>query len=265
MIVAIHQPHFMPWMGYLDRMLRADLFIVLDHVQYENRNYQNRTRIRIDGKAQWLTVPLLQRSQAERIVDKRIDNPPAAKVAEGRWWGANHFQTLRHAYREAPFFDDHAPAVQKLLEEPRDALVDLDLATLDFLREALDIRTPLVRSSTLGVTARKSALIVELCQAVGADAYLAGMGGSRDYLDREAFERAGIRLLWQDYKQPSYRQCGEAPFLPGLSALDLLFNCGPSAHGLLRTGSKRTPQLVPASSAPFLADTMLTRFRLNDC
>jgi hypothetical protein len=264
MIVAIHQPHFFPWPGYLDRMLRADLFILLDHVQYENRNYQNRARIRVDGRAQWLSVPLVQRSQSERIVDKRIDNPPETA---GRWWGVTHFQTLRHAYRGAPHFAAYADRLQQLLGERRDALVDLDLASLGFLRDAFGIDTPMVRSSTLGVSARKSELIVELCRAVGADAYLAGMGGSRDYLDRDAFAAAGIRLLWQDYRQQPYRQCGEAPFIAGLSALDLLFNCGPAPAGLpLHAESRRTPQLVPASSAaPFFVETMLTRFTLNDC
>jgi len=248
------------WVGGLALFLGV---ILLDHVQYENRNYQNRARIRVEGKPQWLSVPLVQRSQAERIIDKRIDNPadPAA-----RWWGATHFQTLRHAYRSAPYFEQHAQRLQALLGERREALVDLDLATIDFLRDAFGITTPMVRSSTLGVTARKSELIVELCRVVGADAYLAGMGGSRDYLDRDAFAAAGIGLLWQEYRQEPYRQCGEAPFIAGLSALDLLFNCGPAPAGLLlRAESRRTPQLVPASSAPFLADTMLTRFTLNDC
>ena len=89
MIVAIHQPNFLPWLGYLDRMIRADLFIVLDHVQFERRNYQNRTRILLDGHGHWLTVPVQQHSQLERIVVKQIDNPPADVE---RWWAADAAQ-----------------------------------------------------------------------------------------------------------------------------------------------------------------------------
>src|SRR5436190_9888435 len=74
MLVAIHQPNYFPWLGYLDRMARADLFIVLDHVQFERRNYQNRAPILLEGVERWLTVPVAQLSQKERIVDKRVDN-----------------------------------------------------------------------------------------------------------------------------------------------------------------------------------------------
>src|SRR5437868_14445339 len=90
MRVAIHQPHYLPWLGLLHRMAEADLFIVLDHVQFERGNYQNRTQVRVNGAPHWLTVPVLQRSQKERIVEKTIDATQD--------WAATHFETLRRAY-----------------------------------------------------------------------------------------------------------------------------------------------------------------------
>src|SRR5947209_12961076 len=87
MLVAIHQPCFMPWLGYLDRMLRSDLFVILDHVQFERRNYQNRALIRLEDEARWLTVPVVQVSQKEKIVEKMIDNPE--DLEGNRWWGPN--------------------------------------------------------------------------------------------------------------------------------------------------------------------------------
>lgn len=229
MIVAVHQPHFLPWLGYLDRMARVDLFILLDHVQFERRNYQNRTHIKLDGRSHWLTVPVRQHSQQERIVDKRIDNPPAS---EARWWGANSYRTLKHAYRDAAFFSRYAADVERILEARWDRLVDLNQATLDLLRDELDIRTPLVRSSELDVPGTRSELILNLCRATGADTYLAGQGGSRHYLDREAFAEAGIEIAWQDFQHPRYSQ-GDGEFIPGLSAIDLLLNEGPHGRELL--------------------------------
>lgn len=229
MRVAIHQPLFLPWLGYLDRMARGDLFIVLDHVQFARRNYQNRTQILLDGQPHWLTVPVQQRSQQECIVDKRIDNLEA-----GRGWGARLCQTLAHAYRRAPFLDAYLPDFKEVLELPWERLADLDLALLQIIRAALDIRTPLVRSSALGVEGTRSELILNLCRAVGADTYLAGMGGSRHYLDREAFAAAGIAIDWQDFRPTPYAQCGEAGFIPGLSSVDLLFNHGPASRAILR-------------------------------
>ena len=220
MLVAIHQPHYLPWLGYLHRMAQADLFIVLDHVQFERGNYQNRTQVRVNGAAHWLTVPVLQRSQKERIVEKTID---AAQD-----WAATHFETLRRAYGGAPT----AP-LKSIYETPWERLVDLNAALLEFLREAFAIRTPLVNSSELNVDGAKSELVLNLCQAVGADALLVGLGGSRAYLDRAAFAQAGVELKFQEFNHPVYPQRGQAPFIAGLSAVDLLFNLGPDSRRAL--------------------------------
>jgi hypothetical protein len=230
MIVAIHQPHFLPWLGYLDRMARADVFVVLDHVQFERRNYQNRSMIRMDGEARWLTVPVVQRSQKERIVEKLVDNRPEGS----RGWGANHFATLRHAYREAPFFGQYGAALKQILEAQWERLVDLNLANLQFLREVFGIRTRLVRSSQLGgIDAAKSELILQLCKTLGADTLLAGQGGSRHYLDPQAFAASGVHIVHHEFAHPTYPQCGPQPFVAGLASLDLLFNCGPRSRELL--------------------------------
>jgi hypothetical protein len=227
MIVAIHQPHYLAWLGYLHRVAQVDLFIVLDHVQFERRNYQNRSRIRLDGEARWLTVPVVQRSQKERIIDKQVDNGGT------RSWGPIHLSTLRHAYRDAEYFKTYAGALGELLRARWERLVELDRAMLDFLCDAFEIGTPIARSSELGVEGAKSDLMLNLCRAAGADALLAGFGGSRGYLDVDAFAREGVRIKWHDFRHPTYRQCGRQPFIPGLAAIDLLFNCGPQSRAVL--------------------------------
>jgi hypothetical protein len=235
MIVAIHQPHYLPWLGYLHRMAQVDLFIVLDHVQFERRNHQNRAQIRLDGEARWLTVPVEQRSQKERIIDKRVDND------DPRAWGPIHFATLRHAYREAAHFKSYAGALREILEARWEQLIDLDLATLEFMRTAYDIRTPVVRSSALGADGAKSELILNLCRAAGAERLLAGFGASRRYLDAEAFARHGVRIEWHQFSHPVYTQCGSQPFIAGLAGVDLLFNCGARSRDVLM-GEAATPQ-----------------------
>ena len=229
MIVVVHQPHFLPWLGYLHRMAQADVFVLLDHVQFERRNYQNRTMIRMNDEARWLTVPVVQRSRDERIVDKEVDN----RLDGAKWWSPNHFTTLRHAYREARFFGAYADAFKRLFETRWEKLVDLNRAGLDLLREAFGVRTRLVRSSELAVEGGRGELILNICRAVGADTLLAGMGGSRGYLDADAFARAGVRIAYHDFRHPEYSQAGSAAFIQGLSAIDLLFNCGPQSRELL--------------------------------
>jgi len=227
MIVAIHQPHYLPWLGYLHRMAQVDLFIVLDHVQFERRDRQNRAQVRVGSEARWLSVPVSQRSQKECILDKQVDN------SDPRPWGRIHFSTLRHAYSQAEHFKTYAVALRSILEARWDRLVDLNRATLDFMRDAFEIRTPLALSSELGIEGAKSDLILNLCRAVGAERLLAGFGGSRRYLDLEAFARQGVRVEWHQFMHPEYAQCGPEPFIPGLAALDLLFNCGPRSRAIL--------------------------------
>lgn len=229
MIVAIHQPHFLPWLGYLHRMAQADLFVLLDHVQFERRNYQNRTMIRLDDEARWLSIPVVQRSQKERIVDKLVDNT----LDGSKWWAPSHFATLRHAYRNAKHLDEYAPTLKRLFETRWERLVDLNQAALDVLRDAFGITTPLMRSSELAVEGARGDLILNICRAVGADTLLAGFGGSRGYLDVEAFSRAGVKIVFHEFTHPEYPQCGDAPFIKGLSAIDMLFNCGPQSRDLL--------------------------------
>jgi hypothetical protein len=226
MLVAIHQPLYFPWLGYLDRMAKSSLFVVLDHVQFERRNYQNRASILLEGEPRWLTVPVVQVSQKEKILEKMVDNS-----AEGsREWGPNHFKTLRYAYRKAPHFERYAPRLREILEARWDRLLDLDLATMEFLREELQIRTPMKLSSQMQPEGARSDLLLNICRSLGPDStFLGGMGGSRHYLDKEAFAAAGVGVQWQDLKHPVYPQCGGGEFKPGLTALDLLFNVGPEA------------------------------------
>src|SRR5690242_15567694 len=199
MLVAIHQPNFLPWLGYFDRMLDADLFVLLDHVQFERRNYQNRTLIRIEDEARWLTVPVVQLSQKERIVEKLVDY---SQGDGARGWGPKSFQTLRFAYRKAPHFELYAPRLREIFETRWEKLVDLNIATLDFVRETLGIQTPMVRSSELPGEGQRSDLLLDICRKVNARAFLGGMGGSRDYLDKDAFAAAKMGVQWQGFTHP---------------------------------------------------------------
>jgi hypothetical protein len=242
MLVAIHQPNYFPWLGYLDRMAKADLFVVLDHVQFERRNYQNRTQILLEGEARWLTVPVVQVSQKETIIEKQVDNSEGGS----RQWGPNHFKTLRYAYRKAPYFEHYAPRLREILEARWDKLLDLNMAALEFLREAYEITTPMRLSSRMNAGGARSELLLNLCRDVGpGSTFLGGMGGSRRYLDQDAFAGAGIGVQWQELEHPVYPQCGGGPFQPGLTSLDLLFNVGPRARDhLWRTANERNERLA---------------------
>jgi hypothetical protein len=231
MIVAAHQPHYLPWMGYLDKLAKSDVFVVMDDLQFEKENYQNRNRIKLNHGPHWLTVPLHRGNQTDRLCDKRIDNTGRG----GRHhWQHRHWRTLVTHYGTAPHFARYAAELEDVFVRRWDSLVELDLHMLDLARTWFRITGPIVRASSLGLSGHKTERIIEMCRAVGARTYLSGRGGSTGYLDLDAFARAGISVAWQRFNHPHYPQrYAGVGFVSHLGFLDLLFNCGPDATAVL--------------------------------
>ncbi len=236
MIVAAHQPHYLPWLGYLDKLAKADVFVVMDDLQFEAQNFQNRQRVKLAAGPHWLTVPLVHAEQTARIVDRKIDNTGRG----GRHhWQHRHWRTLEVHYGRAPHFAQFAPALEDVYVRRWDYLVELDLHMLELARNWLRITRPIVRASSLGLRGAKTERIISMCEAVGAKTYLTGRGGSTGYLDTDALARAGISVIWQRFHHPQYPQrYGGLGFASHLAFLDLLFNCGPDATAMLWSGGE---------------------------
>ena len=173
MIMAAHQPNFLPWLGFFDRMRQADVFVIVDHVQFERQNYQNRVLIKTDGGPRWITVPVQQRAREETILEKRI----CADAGGKHDWRRRLSRTLEQSYARAPHFKEYARPFLEQLSAPGESLVELNVRMIETAMRSLGIEKRLVRSSTLAITGAKSDMVLNLCKAVGADAYLAGLGG----------------------------------------------------------------------------------------
>nr|WP_179829787.1 WbqC family protein [Nocardiopsis aegyptia] len=227
--VAIHQPHYLPWLGLIDKIDRSDHFVVLDTVQYERRGWQNRNYVVGRADPILLTVPVTQGHRTDRIVDKYIDNT--------QQWKRKHYKALaEHCYRNAPYWDDYAEEIARLYESEWKRVADLALETTRLLLRGFGITTPLLRTSEMGdLAGTKSELLARICARTGADTLVSG-SGSRDYLDPGILRDHGVRVEWQDFRHPVYRQHTRGPgdFVPRLSALDLLLNTGPDALRVLR-------------------------------
>ena len=226
MRLAIHQPQYLPWLGYLAKWAAADLFVFLDTVQYEKNGWQNRNRIKTAAGPRWLTVP----------VHARLGTPiDAVGVDTAQPWRERHLRAIEEAYARAPYLLRHREALRRLYASDWPRLAPLAAASADWLARTLGIDTPARLASTLSVTATDpTERLIALCRAAGADTYLAGRDGAR-YMDREAFARAGIAVLFQDYKHPQYAQL-HGEFAPFLSGLDLLLTHGDEALAILRSG-----------------------------
>ena len=227
MIAAIHQPQFMPWLGYFDKMARADLFILLDTVQFKKNEWQNRNRIKTATGPQWLTVPVRFRFPA------RIDE---VAVNGDVPWRHKHLQALRTNYARAPFWEACRAELEDLYGQDPASLRQANGASVDWLAGRLGIDTERRWSSDMAVTTQDpTQRLVDLCREAGADTYLSGADG-RNYLEAERFRAAGIEVIFQAYEHPEYPQLF-GPFVSHLSALDLVLNCGPDSGAVLRAGA----------------------------
>ncbi|MEU3399477.1 WbqC family protein [Streptomyces filamentosus] len=239
--VAIHQPHYLPYPGLLDKLDQADLFIWLDDAAFTRGGWQNRNWIKTHDGRRLLTAPVLHTGRQERLTAARLDYTLA--------WQTKHRATIKQAYARAPHLD-LCDDLLHLLYAPGTwpTLADLNLACSTELARVLDIRTPTIRSSRLRpARAAKTARLVELCREVGATTYLAGDGSRTRYLDTALFEEAGITVQWQNYQPPAYpQQHPSQGTLDNLSALDLIANLGPDALPALRA-ARRAP--APAVAA----------------
>jgi len=223
-ICAVHQPQYLPWLGFLSKLDAADVFVIYDDTQYKHDEWQNRNRIKMPNGVQWLTVPV-HHSQGERICDIRIDNLKP--------WRRKHEHALTTNYRPAPFYDEIIESFAAVYAKEWDRLAELNVALIELLCGRFGIETPMVRSSDLSYAGRSTEALVSICKEVGADAYLSGPGG-RDYLETERFAAEDITLMFHDFEHPVYEQpFGE--FVTRLSAVDLLFSRGPAGLSLIRS------------------------------
>lgn len=215
-VVAIHQPAYLPWLGYLDRIRRADLFIYLDSVQFQKNSFQNRNKIRTAQGWTWLTVPLLTKGHLQSTLAETEINNAAP-------WQRKHLDTIAQSYARAPHRDKTLAWLKPFYATPAGRLSDLCWDMLQAHVAQLGIDTKLIRARDLAPSeARKHDLILDLCRRHGATTYVSGPLG-RNYIDEAGFAAAGIEIRYDDYRHPTYKQT-HTGFEPYMAAIDLMMN-----------------------------------------
>jgi hypothetical protein len=229
MILAAHQLHYLPWLRYIHKIAVCDVFIVLDNIQFNKNGWQNRNKIKTVQGSLILTVPVLHQF-AQSLSEAEIDNKQP--------WRRKHWGSLVNHYRKAPFFKDHETFFQNIYDADWKKLNDLNHEILSYLVKELGIKTKIFRSSELSLKGEATERLVHICRDLGATAYLTGTYAAEAYLEAARFESAGIELIPQEFHCPEYPQLyPEAGFIPELSIVDLLFNCGPKSLEILLSGS----------------------------
>ena len=216
-IVGIHQPNFIPWPGYFNKILKSNIFIFLDDVEFTKNSLINRNSIKSNDQELRLTVPVAYRSMRQLISETEIANHISIK---------KNWKSIEQNYSKSKFFHEYSEDFRNIYFKEYKYIYELNMDLIKLILDLLNVNTKIVTSSSLalGEAKCKNSRIINLCKSVGATEYLSGFG-AREYNDDEMYRQASIKLTYQNYKIPEYKQLGQE-FLNGLSILDMLFNIG---------------------------------------
>ena len=218
-VVTIHQPDFMSYLGFFHRLLHSDLYIALNDVQFvsgSSRAWTNRDKIKTQNGEKWLTVNIHKAPRGTNINEILLNDSIN--------WKNKNLNLLKQNYRDSNYFYEIFPYIENLYANSFKKLSDFNMASIRMLLGLFDIKIDIEYSSNLNTTKTKSERLVEIVTQVDATHYLSGIGAKNYHVDRP-FDDANIEVLWQDFNHPVYLQL-HGEFIPYLSSIDLLFNCG---------------------------------------
>lgn len=222
-IVSIHQPGYLPWLGFFKKIMSSDIFVFLDDVKFVRKQWHNRNKIRTSQGSHWLTVPV-KSSEGKNLNQGKIDYSTT--------WSLNHKKTIQFSYKKSPFFQNYWDFFDELYDEKFEKIIDLNLKIILYLMKVLKIDTKVILSSELNIKETKSDRNLSICKKLDADSYLSGALGV-NYLNINDFSENNIKVKIQNFQHPIYKQIYE-PFIPNMASIDLLFNEGENAAKILR-------------------------------
>lgn len=221
MIITIHQPEHLPWLGLFNKIAKVEKFIILDNVQYEKNYFQSRNRIIGTNGIQWINIPVTGKGH----MNGTIATTEISNVGGNKKWRKKYLRTIEQSYKKYPFYSEVYPIIEEAISMDTKYFCEINIALIKRFCEKLSIYPEYIRASELNVNGSKSTLILDICKTVQADTYIAGPSG-RDYLNMNSFEKANIIVKFNDYIHPIYLQKGTRIFVDHLSAVDLFMNCG---------------------------------------
>ena len=229
MIVSIHQPNYLPWLGYFNKIIKSDVFVIFDDVQFpigKKGFFGNRNQIKTNSGQLWLTVPVLDRSKCKNFNDIKVNY---------NGWNEKHIKNIENFYRKSEYFDVYYKDIENILSQEYDNFSELSTKLITYFMNIMNINTKLVYSSEICKDVDLTGMdkIFYILEQLKADTYISSDGpGSRRYIKDEDFSDKNIKLIWQDFEHPTYKQM-YGDFISHLSIIDLLFNCGDKSKGII--------------------------------
>ena len=224
MIVTIHQPNYFPYLGFFQKVLLSDIYVILDRAQFEFDITNRNKIITLEGSWSRISVPIKKGQKFFEIRNVEINNDQP--------WAEKNWDLICKSYNDSSFFDLYKTTLNYIFKKKWNLIFDLNFYTLKKAFEWLDIKTEFILDSELDVTGMSSEHLLNICKKLGATKYLSGPGG-RDYLNEKIFEQNKIKVEYQKYDPIIYPQKYAKSFVPNLSILDLLFNMGSDSKKFL--------------------------------
>ena len=219
MILSGHQPEYLPYIGFFNKIILCDLFVLVDHVQFVKKDYQNRNRIRTPQGPAWLTIPVKTSGKYHQKINE-------VEISNSKDFRKKHRNAIYYNYKKSPYFDLLMPFFDNLYSSDINKLVDINEKIIFFILDILNINTPIVRTSDLIPDGNKTQMLVNMCKQYKCNTYLSGEG-ALDYVNESVFNEEDLKSRYRMHKTIEYSQMGEG-FSPSLSVIDLIFNCGPT-------------------------------------
>ncbi|MDH5918965.1 WbqC family protein [Vibrio splendidus] len=219
--IAILQSNYIPWKGVFDMINQVDTFVFFEDVDYTNRDWRTRNKIRTNSGSKWLTVPVKKMPRGTKICDIRIAN-------DGKWQ-KKHKSTISQSYSKAKYFQEYKWILDDIYDTEWDSLSDFNIYTTKLICDLLGIQCNFVNSKDIESIGVKDDKLISICKSLSADYYLSGPS-AKNYIDNDKFEEESIELAYIDYSgYPEYSQVQD-DFEHYVSVLDVIFNCGPDSR-----------------------------------
>lgn len=229
MKIAILQSNYIPWKGVFDMINKVDTFVFFEDVDFTKRDWRTRNKIKTPNGEQWLSVPVLHSERGTKIKD--------IQISLEQDWQKKHFDSIVYNYKKAPYFKEYLPLLEFIYTERQwTNLSEMNIEVTKKIARLLGIKSQFVNSVDLNVNGTKDDRLIEICEKLGADAYLSGPA-AKNYINNDKFVSHNIKLSYMVYEYPEYSQLyGE--FSHYVSILDVLFNCGKEAPKFVFKGGE---------------------------
>ncbi len=230
MIISYYQPYFAPFASFFEKIIRSDVFVIMDSVQFPlGRSWLTRNRFKNDKGVYWIRIPVWKSGRGLQKINQVL-------ICYERNWTEKVIKGLEMAYKNAPYFSEHISFWKELLEKRIERLVEFNLEIINYVLKYLKIDRKIILLSELKIEEKEPYLSIRMCKELGASCLLVQKSAKR-YLDEELFKKEKIKLIFFNPKPPVYPQLW-GKFIPNLSIFDLMFNCGKKALEIIKRNMK---------------------------